>query len=645
MAHEARAGRARLSAVGRRRRVAAAGPTTRSLAGASFAVPPLALLGVALFLAFRGGGIVPEEWAPLAVGTAIGLAVLGAVGSLPSLPRPAWPTLGAMAAFLAWSALSILWSASREATIETVARISLLVLAAAVGASYAARRGAARAFAVALAAAGAALVITVEAKILAGSTDMFSTTRLAWPIDYANGAAALLWIAFPPLLAAAAAERLRPLGRGVAAALAALALSEGLMTLSRGGAIALTATMAVCVALATARARMALTLAGIAVPVVLLSTRLTAGRPGELSSDAVSRGRAAALAAAGAAVLVALLAAYGHVRAQRLRRHEGAAAIAVWACIFAVGTTAFVVHYGRPDTWLSARWQEFRTPEVAHPDAARFGNATSNRYDYWRVAARTFEAHPFAGEGAGAFAVPWFRRRAINESITDAHSWEAGTLAETGVVGFLLLGAALLLPLVRVARARRELGGFSAVALGGAAAYFVLHGSLEWLFLIAAVAVPAAVALGACAAAGGAPEIRLAPGRQRTVVAVGALVVAVAAVPVYLSTTLTVRAEKQAATSTQRALDTLSLATRVNPWAVQPLIVRSAILESVGNYSAASKAAEDATRRGPNNWTAWMALAEARRRSANVTAARAAFRRAAALNPRVAESTGGGRAP
>jgi hypothetical protein len=635
MAHEARTGRARLSAAGRRRRVVIAGPTTRSLAGASFAVPPLALLGVALFLAFRGGGIVPEQWAPLAVGTAVGLAVLGAVGSLPRIPRPAWPALGAMAAFLAWSALSILWSASPEATIETVARMSLLVLAAAVGASYAGRPGAARTFAVALAAAGAALVITVEAKILAGSTSMFSTTRLAWPIDYPNGAAALLWIAFPPLLAAAATERIRPLGRGVAAAAAALALSEGLMTLSRGGAIALTATMVVCVALATARGRVALTLAGIALPVALLSPRLTAGRPGELTADAVSRGRAAALAAAGAALLVVLLSALEHVRARRLRRYEGAVAVAVWACILAVGTTAFVVHYGRPDTWISARWDEFRNPELARPaDAARFGHATSNRYDYWRVAARTFEAHPLAGEGAGAFAVPWFRHRTINESVTDAHSWQAGALAETGVVGFLLLAAALLLPLVRIARARRELGGFAAVALGGTAAYFVLHGSFEWLFLIAAVAVPAAVALGACATAGGETEIRLARGRQRTVVAVGALVAAVAAVPVYLSTTLTARAEKQAATSTQRALDSLSLATSVNPWAAQPLIVRSVILLDARRAPAAVRAAREATRRAPNAWTSWLALADAERAAGHQAAAAAAFQRAHTLNPR-----------
>jgi hypothetical protein len=611
------------------------GATTRSLAGASFAVPPLALLAVALFLAFRGGGIVPEQWAPVAVGIAVGLAVLGAIGSLPRIPRPAWPALGAMVAFLAWSALSILWSASPEATLENVARLSLLVLAAAIGASYAAREGAARAVAVALAASGAALALTVEAKILAGQTNAFATTRLAWPIDYANGEAAVLWIAFPALLAGAAAGRIRPLGRALVAAVAALALAEGLMTLSRGASIALAATSVVCVALATERARLALTLAGIVLPVALLSTRLTGGRPGEIASDAVVRGRAAVLAALAAALIVALLASFEHVLPRRFGRRKGAVAAAVWACILVFGTTAFVVHYGRPDTWLSARWHEFRNPELPLPgDASRFGTATSARYDYWRVAAHTFEAHPLSGEGAGAFSVSWFERRVIDLNVADAHSWEAAALAETGVVGFMLLGAALLLPLVHVVRARRELGNFGAVSLGGAGAYFVLHGSLDWLFLIPAVALPSFVALGACAAAAGTQKIKLAPGRQRAALAVGALVAAAAAVPVYFSTTLTARAENQAATSTQRALDTLSLAARINPWAVQPLIVRSVILGSAGDYSGATVAAEDATHRGPENWTAWVALADARRGAGNVAAARAALRRAAALNPR-----------
>jgi cytochrome c-type biogenesis protein CcmH/NrfG len=641
MAHEARSDRARLSVVGRPARGLVTRSEARSLAGAALALPPLALLGVAVLLAFRGGGIVTEQWAPVAVGTAVALAVLGAVGSLHRIPRTAWPALGALVAFFGWSILSMLWSASPEATVESVVRLSLLVLAAVVGASYAARPSAARAFAVALALVGTLLAITVEVRVLAGSTATFSTTRLVWPIDYANGEAALLWIAFPALLAGAAAERIRPLGRALVASVAALTLAEGLMTLSRGAAIALVATLIVCVVFATERARLALTLASIALPVVLVAPRLTGGRPAEIASDAATRGRAAALAAAAAAVIVGLLASAEHIWPRTFARGKGPAAVAVWACIVAIGTGAFVVHYGRPDTWLSARWHEFRNPELPlRSDASRFGTATSARYDYWRVAAHSLEAHPLNGEGAGAFAVPWFEQRSIDLNVGDAHSWEAASLAETGVIGFLLLGAALLIPLVRCFQARHVLGDFATVALGGTAAYFVLHGSLDWLLLIPAVALPAFVTLGACAAAGSAQAISIAPARQRVAVAAGALAAAVVAVPVYLSTTLTARAENQAATSTHRALQTLSLAARLNPWAVQPLLVRSEILGSVGNHTGALAAAEDSVDRGPKDWAAWVALADARRQAGDVNGARAALRKAKELNPRGRSGSG-----
>jgi hypothetical protein len=183
-------------------------------------------------------------------------------------------------------------------------------------------------------------------------------------------------------------------------------------------------------------------------------------------------------------------------------------------------------------------------------------------------------------------------------------------------------------------RAKRRVGDFPAVAVGGTAAYFVLHGSLDWLFLIPAVAVPAFVALGACASAGELPQLRLAPGRQRTAVAIGAGVAAVVAIPVYLAGSLTVRAESEAATSTRRALDTLSVAARANPWAVEPKIVRSQILLADGRALEAIRAAKQATRRGPQMWITWQALADAERAAGHGAAAAAAERRARALNPR-----------
>jgi hypothetical protein len=461
---------------------------------------------------------------------------------------------------------------------------------------------------------------------------MFAGARLIWPIDYANGNAALVWLGLPALIAGAAAYRVRPVGRALVGAVAALVLAVGVMAGSRGGSIALVVTLVVCVAIATDRARFALTIAAVVLPVVALFGRLTAGLPGEVSSDAVNRGEAAIVAAAVSGVLVLLLAAVEHAWPTRSERLGRRIAIAVWAAVLVVGATAFVVHSGRPDTWLSARWHEFQHSQVAASNPARFGNARSNRYDYWRVAARSFEAHPLDGVAAGAFGVPWYRHRAIRDSVTDAHSWEAGALAETGVLGLLLLGAGLLLPLVSLARASSELGGFASVALGGAAAYFVLHSSTDWLFLIPAVAIPAFVALGACAAAAGLSE-RLAPGWQRAAVAGASLLALLVAMPVYLSTSLTARAETQAATSTSRALDTLSLAERTNPWALQPKIVRSNILLEAGRSAEAIRAARQATRSAPQMWLTWATLAAAEGAAGHRAAAARALARTRFLSP------------
>ena len=109
---------------------------------------------------------------------------------------------------------------------------------------------------------------------------------------------------------------------------------------------------------------------------------------------------------------------------------------------------------------------------------------------------------------------------------------------------------------------------------------------------------------------------------------------AIGAIPIYISTTLTVRAEQQAASSPQRAVDTLSLAARIDPWAIEPLIVKSEILLDAGRAREAVVAAAKATQRDPNLWTAWAALADAERATGNRAAAAAARQRVKKLNPR-----------
>jgi tetratricopeptide (TPR) repeat protein len=299
---------------------------------------------------------------------------------------------------------------------------------------------------------------------------------------------------------------------------------------------------------------------------------------------------------------------------------------------------------GRPDTWVSARWNEFthvHSITTQPAEATHFGTGTSNRYDYWRVAWRAFEHHPLQGVGAGAFSVPWFRSRSLDENVSDAHSWQASALAETGLVGFVLTALVLLLPLAGIREARRSSGAWPivAVALGGAGVYFVLHASIDWLFRIPAIAIPGFVVLGALATGGCSQELALTGARQRLALAAAALLAAAVSIPAYLSTDAVARAENKAATSSRQALTELRTAERMNPFAAEPLLIRSTILQLDGNPGAALSAAREATRRDPNDWSTWIVLAEVRRRVGDNAGAYAARARAASLNPRASQLT------
>jgi hypothetical protein len=610
----------------------------RLIAAAAFAIPPVAMVAVAFGLALRGGGVNPEQWEPVALGMILSLGCLAAVGAMPTLPRSAWLPLGALGAVVAWSALSLTWSLSPEQTFENVARLAMLAAAAVVGAAYAARPRAALSLSAALAACGALLALIIEAKLLTGSTGLFIGSRLSWPIDYANANAALLWLPLPPLLAFAAAEPLRPIVRSACGFLAALACAVGFTAQSRGGAIALVVALVASVAIARDRGRFLLTTVCCLAPVAPTLPSLATGQAAISAAVARDHGIAAAASAAGAAVLVLGLAMLDRRHRLPFGGRENKVAAALAAIIIVVGATAFVAKNGRPDTWLHARWDEFAT---AHPssiiDASRFGTGTSNRYDYWTVAWHSFVDHPIVGVGSGAFSVPWFRARTLGENVTDPHSWEVEALAETGVVGFVLLGAALLIPLARIRSARRERGAWpiAAIALGGASVYFVVHASLDWLFRIPAIALPGFVAIGAIGTGGHAGRLKLANGRQRLGLAVGALIAAAAAVPVYASTAEVSRAESRAASSPHAAVDQLERAAWLNPFSVDPLIVRATVLESMGAPIRALKAAREATRKAPNDWRAWAALlASSKAVTTTQQERQTATRRLAALNPR-----------
>lgn len=607
----------------------------RLLAGAAFTLPPLVLLAVAFGLAFRGGGVVPTQWQPVALGVGASLFVLAAVGAVPAVSRRVWLVLGLWALVLAWTGLSLVWSLSREATFEAATRVALLAGIVAIGAVYAARARAALAVAAGLAVTGALMSAVIELKLLLGETEAFVGTRLAWPMNYANADAALLWLSVPPLLAFAASQPLRPAARAAFGAFTALAFSLGLAAESRGATVAVAAALIACLLIARDRGRFVLTALAIAIPIGFVASRMV-GPDGDVSPDDVrARGIAALLAALLAGLLlcgVALL-----DRRQRFPfdgRENRAATLGALAGI-AVLLVTFVAVNGRPDTWVADRWDEFNETSSTPTTVANFGSGASNRSEYWRVAWEAARDDPGAGVGAGAFSVPWFRERSVNENVTDAHSWQLGALSELGIVGLIVTAAALLVPLGGIRAARRGHGAWpiAAVALGGTAVYFLVHASVDWLLRIPPVAIPGLLAIGVLAGGGAPGRLTLGNIRTRMALAVAALVATLVILPAYVSTAALSRAESDAPTEPRRALDALATAERFNPFAVQPLIQRATILHFNGESQASAEAAEEAIERGPNDWTAWTVASDARSSAGDDVGGRAARRKALELNP------------
>jgi O-antigen ligase len=140
----------------------------------------------------------------------------------------------------------------------------------------------------------------------------------------------------------------------------------------------------------------------------------------------------------------------------------------------------------------------------AGASASRFGSLQSHRYDYWKVALRTFAHHPAIGVGSSGFAVEWLRHRPFREPAQDAHSLYLETAAELGVVGILAL--ALMLG-GAAASARTAWRRDPALAAGPCAvlAAWAVHAEIDWDWEMPALTLVAIVLAGALLAAADRP--------------------------------------------------------------------------------------------------------------------------------------------
>jgi O-antigen ligase len=128
--------------------------------------------------------------------------------------------------------------------------------------------------------------------------------------------------------------------------------------------------------------------------------------------------------------------------------------------------------------------------------ASRLVTLQSNRYAYWRVALKAFEAEPLRGVGAGGWSVYWLRDRTVAEAAKDAHSLPLQTIAELGLVGLALLVVFLVATAVaaRTAHLRRPV--LAAGPIAGCVVYLA-HAPLDWDWQMPALTLVALVLAGA----------------------------------------------------------------------------------------------------------------------------------------------------
>jgi hypothetical protein len=452
-------------------------------------------------LAFFSGGFFDEPRLVAAVVAWLLVAVAALMVKRP-LPRsiPGRLALAGLAAFWAWTTLSIAWAPLGGAAWDDSQR-GLLYLAALVAAAAFLGPGTLRRAVEPALAGGCLLVVCygLSERLLPGLFELERSAsaggRLEQPLTYWNAMGALAATGVV-LCARLAGDQGRPRGMRAAAAAAAVPLGAGVyLSFSRGAVVALGAGVMTLVLLAPTRPQLraaALALVGTA------GAALATGAfgwvrsldPGGIPRDVQGLLSLAALAALAAAAAW-LSASWARERAEEVAPPRGRGRrLAAVGCALVLGAV------------LAAAAIEVR-PEVGSPRQgaapARLGLLDTNRYDYWRVALETFADRPLAGTGAGGFRVEWLRERSVRDPTQEAHSLYLETLAELGVVGF----AALLVFLLGVAgSARRAYRARMPEAPGAIAVVstWATHAALDWDWEMPALTLVAILAAGALVA-------------------------------------------------------------------------------------------------------------------------------------------------
>jgi hypothetical protein len=602
-------------------------------------------------LLYANGGFAPTTrayagiaaWWLLGIGAAFGIA-----SAWSSIDRFALAAVGLLAAFDIWILVSIGWASDAERALAQFNQVALYVAVLAIGVVLGRLvPGRVLVAGVALALSGVAVVALVSRcfpstfGLQPGSTILSALkSRLSFPLGYWNGLGIAVALAYPLLFSIMVSRRSR-----LESALAAMPLpilaAVMYLTSSRGAFVA--AGVAVLTfALLTpkkwpvlAAFIVACGAGAVAVGVLVPKNALVDGDVN--TAQGVEQGHHAALWIGIASIVTAFvwagLAEVGRRLPSPSRRIGQATAAALVLIVLVAIVLAHPI----------AKFDAFKSNAAI---ANTHGSTTTNhllnssgsgRWQFWSAAISEFQAHPLKGGGAGSWGAWWLQHGTLPGVFTEyAHSLYLEALGELGIVGLLLLVAAVLVALVGAVRSALVLQSSEIAAAAACGIAFFAAAAYDWVWQLAGVAVVGVGMLGF--ALGALPSTRSsALGRLGVLRPALALVAVAAIIPQYvvLATGSHIRNSQAAfkAEDGPRARSEALAAKAIEPWAASPYLQLGLISEAEGNYSAAARWLDDAISRSKRDWSLWLTAARIEVENGNARSAVRDLAEAKRLNP------------